>query len=692
MHIQSIPMWEGTGNNYAYLVTDDKSKESVIIDPANPPEVLPVLKEKTASSAIKLSKIINTHHHHDHAGGNSEILKHYTLPVIGGKDCTQVSETPAHKSQFTIGESIKVTALHTPCHTQDSICFYFEDGTDRAVFTGDTLFIGGCGRFFEGNATEMHKALNEVLAALPDDTKVYPGHEYTKGNVRFAKKVLDNEAIRKLDEYSQANKETQGKFTIGDEKQHNVFMRVNDPDIQKLVGKDEPVEVMKALRAMKDRIQVTSTSRSRPRNHRNIPIPSVASTAHPVKVVNQRLGPARHVTLSDRVATRRRSKPLNITQPNLYLHLTLATYPRPMNSGVAAAHTIKSMDGRICKGSQKNFLKTDNALTPPPCKWHLGKYWKKLWTNDIRPTVAVACNTWFHLISIILGGVFNLLQAHLFTAVVAWLFPRPILKLLKYSIVGAVGHLVLGLASLRWFKEYRNETLPLIKLFGYEFTAQPLTAPLQAERKYRPHVPIPDRYLAPIYTTDTDATTSSRDFSSEILVQTVGVVFFQGGLLDKIENRRLLRIQITKAFLERTDNLIRNLTDLLADLAPPIHNAVLITHLRIANKDNLQVLAKQIRRFLYKSIDKKHFDHAWWHGRNYPATPRALDLEELNTWVKICLHMLVMKKRVKLQFNLDAANEKLVKELLKSFSEETQESYGASKGGSEEAEAGGFPE
>ena len=86
------------------------------------------------------------------------------------------------------------------------------------MFTGDTLFIGGCGRFFEGTPKEMHKALNEVLAALPDDTKVYPGHEYTKGNVKFAKKVLNNDAIKKLDEYSQANKETQGKFTIGDEK------------------------------------------------------------------------------------------------------------------------------------------------------------------------------------------------------------------------------------------------------------------------------------------------------------------------------------------------------------------------------------------------------------------------------------------------------------------------------------------
>ncbi|KAF2681516.1 hydroxyacylglutathione hydrolase [Lentithecium fluviatile CBS 122367] len=252
MHIQSIPMWEGTGNNYAYLVTDDKSKEAVIIDPANPPEVLPVLKEKTDSGSIKLSKIINTHHHHDHAGGNVEILKHFKLPIIGGKDCSQVTTTPDHKSQFNIGD-IKVTALHTPCHTQDSICFYFEDGSDLAVFTGDTLFIGGCGRFFEGDATQMHKALNETLAALPNETRVYPGHEYTKGNVRFAKKVLDNDAIKKLDEFSQANKETQGKFTIGDEKQHNVFMRVDDSNIQQLVGETKPVEVMRALREMKDR-------------------------------------------------------------------------------------------------------------------------------------------------------------------------------------------------------------------------------------------------------------------------------------------------------------------------------------------------------------------------------------------------------------------------------------------------------
>ena len=69
-------------------------------------------------------------------------MEHYKLPIIGGKDCAHKTQTLAHKDTFTVG-NIKVTALHTPCHTQDSICYFFEDGNDKAVFTGDTLFIGG---------------------------------------------------------------------------------------------------------------------------------------------------------------------------------------------------------------------------------------------------------------------------------------------------------------------------------------------------------------------------------------------------------------------------------------------------------------------------------------------------------------------------------------------------------------------
>ncbi|CRK37126.1 hypothetical protein BN1708_007316 [Verticillium longisporum] len=217
-------------------------------------EVAPVLKKAIESKDIDLTAIVNTHHHWDHAGGNKKLLQDLNLaklPIIGGVQCEGVTRTPAHGTSFQLG-SIAVKALHTPCHTQDSICWFLQDGDDKAVFTGDTLFHGGCGRFFEGNATEMHKALNETLASLPDDTVVYPGHEYTKANVKFCISVLPSEAVRKLEAFAEANKETQGKFTIGDEKQHNVFMRVEDPEIHKATGESEPVAVMAKLREMKN--------------------------------------------------------------------------------------------------------------------------------------------------------------------------------------------------------------------------------------------------------------------------------------------------------------------------------------------------------------------------------------------------------------------------------------------------------
>ncbi|KAF2398578.1 Metallo-hydrolase/oxidoreductase [Trichodelitschia bisporula] len=249
MHIQLLPMWTGSGNNYAYLVSDDRTREAVIIDPANPPEVLPALR-KAADDGLKLTAIVNTHHHRDHAGGNAEILKQYPVPIIGGKDCALVSRTPADDETFSLGD-IAVRALHTPCHTQDSICFHFRDGDDHAVFTGDTLFIGGCGRFFEGTASEMHAALQK-LGTLPDATRVYPGHEYTKSNVAFAVTVARDDAVLALQRAADELPQTPGRFTIGDEKKHNVFMRVDDATIQAAVGEKEPVAVMARLRELKN--------------------------------------------------------------------------------------------------------------------------------------------------------------------------------------------------------------------------------------------------------------------------------------------------------------------------------------------------------------------------------------------------------------------------------------------------------
>jgi len=253
MHIETIPMWTGSHDNYAYVVIDDKTKDAMIVDPAHPPEVLPVLGALIKSHKINFKGIINTHHHGDHAGGNKETLNIYpNLPVWGGKDCEGVTLTPKENETLKIGEDITITPIYTPCHTQDSICWYMESGDDKVVFTGDTLFIAGCGRFFEGTAKEMNEALNVKLAKLPKETKVYPGHEYTKSNVKFGQSVLNSLPVQNLAAFCKENEQTQGKFTIGDELEHNVFMRVDDPEIHKTIGETDPIGVMQKLREMKN--------------------------------------------------------------------------------------------------------------------------------------------------------------------------------------------------------------------------------------------------------------------------------------------------------------------------------------------------------------------------------------------------------------------------------------------------------
>lgn len=257
MKVRSLEMHPDKGQNYCYVLTDDATKKSWVFDPAFPEVVLKDIEQLDKSGEIDLVAIVNTHHHWDHSGGNEEFRKVFsTQPLIAGKDSPDVTQVPAHKEQLTLGENLKITALHTPCHTQDSICYFVEDTKtgERAVFTGDTLFIAGCGRFFEGTPEEMNVALNDILAKLPDDTVVYPGHEYTKSNVNFVKTVLNNEAVAKLDQYCNNNKITTGVFTIGDEKKHNPFMMVDDPAVAEVCGSTDPVKIMEVLRERKNKL------------------------------------------------------------------------------------------------------------------------------------------------------------------------------------------------------------------------------------------------------------------------------------------------------------------------------------------------------------------------------------------------------------------------------------------------------
>ncbi|KAF9820171.1 hypothetical protein IEO21_01604 [Rhodonia placenta] len=238
-------------DNYAYLLVDEASNKAAAVDPYDVPKV----QAAADKAGVEIVAGITTHHHHDHSGGN-EATAYPGVPIYGGSDkVPALTKLVKDKDEFTVGSSVNVKCLATPCHTQDSICYYVTSSSSShpgGVFTGDTLFIAGCGRFFEGTADEMHAALS-YLGTLPAQTVVYNGHEYTAGNVAFAKSVdAENPALKRLDGIVSANKIVTGLTTIADEKEWNPFMRLNTAPIQSATGASSDSAVMDKLRTMKN--------------------------------------------------------------------------------------------------------------------------------------------------------------------------------------------------------------------------------------------------------------------------------------------------------------------------------------------------------------------------------------------------------------------------------------------------------
>lgn len=245
------------GDNYVYLVRYS-GNASFVVDPGDASLVFRVLKRY----GLNLQAILLTHHHWDHVAGADELKRKTGCEIMAGYggrsgDINRVVED----DQILAMGNAKVKVLATPGHTRTSVCYYMQpsDGVKNGMlWTGDTLFVGGCGRIFECDPQTMWHSLLR-LASLPDDTLVYCGHDYTLENYEFALSIEpDNKVVKsRLDEDRQAIRrgEQTVPSTISQEKITNSFLRADAPELKAALGMAEAraVEVFAELRRRKDR-------------------------------------------------------------------------------------------------------------------------------------------------------------------------------------------------------------------------------------------------------------------------------------------------------------------------------------------------------------------------------------------------------------------------------------------------------
>ena len=225
MRVEIIPCLQ---DNYSYLIIDDNNNSACVVDPGEAKPIVDYLKNKN----IKLKYILNTHHHFDHIGGNEYLKKKFGSIVVGfKKDINRIPEIDIllEDNQIWRAENFVAKIIHIPGHTRGHICFHFFH--EKLVFTGDKLFSLGCGRIFEGTYKEMFESLNKIKS-LPEETKVYCGHEYTLNNLKFCIKYNpENQNLKKKAENIK-KKIDNGlptiPSTIKDELECNIFLRAND--------------------------------------------------------------------------------------------------------------------------------------------------------------------------------------------------------------------------------------------------------------------------------------------------------------------------------------------------------------------------------------------------------------------------------------------------------------------------------
>ncbi|WP_349431412.1 hydroxyacylglutathione hydrolase [Methylomarinum sp. Ch1-1] len=241
-------------DNYIYLLHEPVSGETAVVDPALAEPVRQALTEK----GWRLNYIFNTHHHWDHVNGNLELKKDTSCQIIASaydkERIPGVDRTVEHGDRLTLGnETIEIIA--TPGHTNGHISYFCPDS--QALFCGDTMFSMGCGRLFEGTAEQLWNSL-QLFKALPESTRIYCAHEYTKANGNFALTIeADNPALqRRLAEVTELVAENKPTIpsTLAQELATNPFLREQCTAVQQAVGmlNQTPSSVFAKIRQLKD--------------------------------------------------------------------------------------------------------------------------------------------------------------------------------------------------------------------------------------------------------------------------------------------------------------------------------------------------------------------------------------------------------------------------------------------------------
>ena len=226
-----IRLFPCLSDNFGYLIHDPATKATAAVDA---PEAAPILKA-LEREGWTLTDILITHHHGDHVGGVAELKQKYKCRVVAPHDkAAKIANVDLRVAQDDIVKvgNLSARVLETPGHTLDHISYVFAG--DKALFAADTLFSIGCGRVFEGDYPMMWESLLK-LRALPDDFKLYCGHDYTAANVKFALTVDPDNAALKARAEQVTRQRAEGKPTIptllGEEKKANVFLRADDPSV-----------------------------------------------------------------------------------------------------------------------------------------------------------------------------------------------------------------------------------------------------------------------------------------------------------------------------------------------------------------------------------------------------------------------------------------------------------------------------